>query len=215
MRSIRVTTLALALAALAGCGKKAETGAPSGAGGDRDRLQGTWAIETFDEGRHQNHAKYETLEDVRPPNPADPEDIAAVRLTFDGDRLTIALYGETKDALTVVLDETANPKVLKLTEVLDADARPRGTFAGTKRGGPAPAREPEKQEWIYKFDGDKLVVAFSKGGDGPRPTEFKARLRSEENGKEVPRVTVVTLKKTDAPPPARPRYTTTSRGTRK
>lgn len=199
MRLFRLAMFALALAAPAGCGKKAETGAPSGAGGDRDKLQGTWAIEGIDEGG--------------PMRAADIEDAAGVRLKFDGDRLTIVVDGEVEERFTFATDESANPKALKLTEVLDADARPRfASYPGTKRaGGPPPAREPEKKEWIYKLDGDKLVVAFSNKGDGPRPTEFKGRAREGEQ----PRVTVVTLKKTDAPPPARPRYTTTSRGTRK
>jgi uncharacterized protein (TIGR03067 family) len=179
MRSFRVTMLALAVAALTGCGKKAETGAPSGAGGDRDKLQGTWAIEN--------------VEDADGHGLKDPEEIKRERFTFEGDKLTNAASPEV---FTFALDETANPKTLTLSEVVK-----EGT-----------ARPPETIYCIYKFDGDKLILAMADGTKATKPpTEFKAMKSRERDGTFAPGVSVLTLKKTDAPPPpARPRYGTTS-----
>jgi len=87
-----------------------------------------------------------------------------------------------------------------------------GTYrTGSGRDGPGSV-DAERVEWIYKFDGDTLVIALTKGSD-KRPTEFKPQARSGANGG----VTVVKLKKTDeafiAAPTPRYSGTSTSRST--
>jgi uncharacterized protein (TIGR03067 family) len=115
------------------------------------------------------------------------------RFEFKGDRFVLALFG-SRDVFTFALDETRNPKVMKLTSGPD-DAEP--IRPGTRRE--PVQRERETLEWIYKFEGERLIVAF---GKGTRPPEFKARRYEEsELGKPtVPAIHVVTLKKTDVPP---------------
>lgn len=212
MRPFALCAVALAVA-VGGCKKKApDTGEPSPpapAGGDRARLQGMWTIEALDDGSPATEKEREKLKDAR--------------LKFEGDTLTINERAEDIK-FTFALDESKAPKVMTLTEA--GERRPsRATFAGTKRGGSAPPAGAEppaaarKWQWIYKFEGESLVVAFVKdGGDsGSAPTEFKSRKGEFGPDKRVPAITVITLKKTDVPaPPREPRKSSpTFSGTRK
>lgn len=210
MPRFKLLALVVAFAALgAGCSKKTESGEPSAGGGsssaDQDKLQGMWKIET--------------LEDGRPDSPRRQEEIKNDRIKIDGDKLTILADGD-EIKFTFKLDEAKTPKVMTLTEVIDSKSRLGGspTFRGTKKTEPPPAREPEKWDWIYKFEGETLVVAFTKDHKKPHPTDFKAKEAKFDNPDKVePGVTVVTLKKTTEPPPPRaPRtYTTSRAGTKK
>ncbi len=188
----------------AGCKRKAEPTAPSAdvSTADRDRLQGTWGIETFDDGR---------AEELSPAEKAQyDERTRQVRFRFAGDKLTIVSEGR-ETVMMFSLGETQTPKVMKMTESADA-TESRATFRGTRRGdGPPAKREPEVNTWIYKFDGETLVIALVKGDDKERPTEFKARAPEYGPGKFVAGVTLVTLKKTDVPPRASTRTPVTTR----
>lgn len=204
MRPLRTVALLAALAALVGCGKKPEPVAPSPPPGDREKLQGLWAIESLDE--------------ARPLTERMREEIKNDRIKVEGDKFTIISRGE-EIKFTFTLDENQNPKVLRLTEVIDGESKLGGrgaTSRGTKRADPPPAREPEKWDWIYKFEGDALVFAFIKGEKGEKPAEFKARTPKFEPDKPFePGVTVLTVKKTDVPAPPAPPRPTAPFGTRK
>jgi uncharacterized protein (TIGR03067 family) len=207
MRSFKLLTLLVVFTTAAvGCSKKTEPETPSGGGSstDRDKLQGLWALES--------------IEDGRPDTPRRQEEIKNSRVKIEGDKLTIFAEGDEMK-FTFTVDEAQNPKVIALTEVVEGGRSRRSspTYSGTRKAAPEPAREPEKSNWIYKFEGDKVVVAFFKGDDKGQPTEFKARAGKFEPGKNEPGIIVITLKKTDSPPPpVEPRKFTTSRaGTRK
>jgi uncharacterized protein (TIGR03067 family) len=127
-----------------------------------------------------------------------PEKLRDDRLQIGGDRLTIV---EGKDhhreSFSFTLDVSSDPKVMTLITLGD-DGKP------TK----------EKMEWIYKFEGDTLVVAFIKGGDAGRLADFNGAAWAKVTpGK--PGVTRVRLKKTTEAPPADPipRSQTTMRTT--
>jgi hypothetical protein len=84
-------------------------------------------------------------------------------------------------------------------------AAPEGTSKG----------KPKTIEYLYKFEGDALVLAVGTGDDPPRPTEFKPRAGGtmtftftagqppppEPPEPLAPGVQVITLKKTDVPAP--------------
>lgn len=172
---MRTTAVLLAAcAALAGgCAQKSRIpGTPEDAGpdaaADRAKLQGVWAIESLE----------------LPNGEKADERVKDVRFVFDGIKFRIAEQGRSySEQFAYALDTTVKPKVLILTE-LNADGTPyraataRGTFRApaTARGATAAgAQYPvDRQEWIYKFDGDSLVVAFRAGRTGGRPTDFKA-----------------------------------------
>jgi uncharacterized protein (TIGR03067 family) len=161
-----------------------------------------WAIESADEGGK--------------PGDEPRAEMKSARLKFEGDKFTIVDRGEDI-RFTFALDETLNPKVLKLTEVIEGESKLRGTPTAPvgKKAPPPPVREPMKWEWIYKFEGDALIVAFIKGEGGAKPTEFKGKPSKFDPDKPFePGISVFTLKKTDVPAPPRqtqttkPKYTT-------
>jgi uncharacterized protein (TIGR03067 family) len=177
------------LVALAGCGPRSapEVLSPE-LSGDSGKLQGLWAVESAGDGRHSSG---EWLEELR-----------TGRLKFDGNRLTLAAR-ETVIKFTFTVDEDRNPKVLALTEVVEGEPKVR---FGPKGAGPTSSSGPQQWNWIYKFEGETLVVAFEKFGKaGEHPTEFAARPPVLEPGKlPVPGVTVLRLKLIAAPiPPSR------------
>ena len=190
-------SLLVVLAALAGCGKKTDT--PTAADGgapprtDKDRLQGVWAVESIDLGDPKLNAKVKEL--------------TKVRVQFRGDRIGTGPSGAIREDKSFALDESADPKVMAVTH-LGAD------------GKPMPPPFPDStykafpHEWLYKFDGDVLVLAqidfavFTEKAP-ERPTGFTPRPHKPG----TPGVTIVRLKKTDeaatepAPRPAPARGT--------
>lgn len=171
--------LALGVSAvlIVGCGRPTptESGKPSAPAitGDAERLQGVWRVDSVDSGRK--------AEDYPPEQVArELEQVRKGSFSFTGDHLTVNLLGQT-DTFRFRIDESQAPKVLFLTV--------------EKEAGPQPL------EWIYKFEGDVFVVAFKKGGG--KPSEFKAvdaPSVQEVGAGFVQPITVVRLKKTDAPP---------------
>jgi uncharacterized protein (TIGR03067 family) len=165
-----------ALLTLVGCGARVEPARPSAPKltGDRAKLQGTWAVESVDDGE---------------PAGGRHDRAGADRFRFQGETLTVVANPESV-AFTFTPDETQTPKVL----TLDAD-EPTGAAVAV------PGRQNwiYKLEGA-----DTLVVAYATDGGREKPTAFAARpTRIDVNGVVVPGVTVVTLKRIAAPiPPA-------------
>jgi uncharacterized protein (TIGR03067 family) len=213
---MRVFGLLLAfvvLAVLIGCSKKTEPAAPVIT--DKDRLQGVWAVEWIDRGRGATEADLEKLVSTKEEKEELAWELDRVRqgrIEFKAERVTMALSGWEREEFTFALDETQDPKVMILT-VPPPKTEQRPARLGTgKSAGPPPAERPppdERLEWIYKFDGEVLIIALIEGG--ARPTQFKARRKVNPTGE--PGVTVLTLKKTEIPPKPDPgpRYPTTKK----
>ncbi len=193
MRTAQLLLL-IALTGLAvGCSKNKPTDDP-GTGSDSDRLQGMWAIESFEA-----------------PNPTDrpgDDELRGVRFVFEGDKLRITHGGREEQTSGFVLDTASNPKVMILTRLGD-DGRPRRKL-GPKGEGEG---QVQKIEAIYKFDADTLVLAMPEGPGADRatrPTEFKPKARGTDGpgGSSTPDVFVVRFKKTtEAAKPAEDRPT--------
>jgi uncharacterized protein (TIGR03067 family) len=195
MRLCACLLLGSLLTFAAGCGKK------DAAVSDQDRLQGVWKVEVFDTGREEKM------------NDKDKEELAKVRLAIKGDRLYfIEPEGYAKEE-TFVIDTTKDPKHITLTR-LDDDGKPRKR-RDWKDGKPVEG-DIEITENIYKFDGDKLVLALSDGIDkAPRPTEFKSRPfpkfdPNKKNETDRYAILLLTMAKTTEPFPEikkRPKFT--------
>lgn len=247
---MRTTALLLAATAglVTGCGQTVPVtpGAPADVGPDaaseRVRIQGVWLVESLELAGGEK---------------IDPERVKGVRFVFDGPRFRISEPGRgSVEQFSFALDTTANPKVLVLTELYPdgtpvrgggtyRGTAPYGTFrgatarAGTFRGATAPygtyrggtvrydAGPVDRQEWIYKFDGETLVVAFRTGRNGGRPVGFTpdagqpgrvvggtARAGTSRYEPPSPPTVVVRLKRTTEAPPANPTpvYYGTARG---
>ena len=114
--------------------------------------------------------------------PGEREGLKEDRLQFEGDVLSIVeSRSRHVDVYKFSLDWKSDPKVMQLTHTKDR----------------------EKSEWLYKFEGDTLVLAMFESGE-PRPTEFVARPMSRAADK--PRdmgVIIVRLRKTDEVPAGR------------
>ncbi len=233
MRKLTTFAMLVTLAAIGtGCMRPAQPGAPSAdVSADVKKLQGTWGIETFDNGSLDKRTEAEKARDLK--------DIQQVRFRFDGNRLLIVDGGREEFFATFALDEAKNPKVMALTRGFVNDP-PRGTSRGTSystsRGTTAPypgtarnttvrstyrgtqrnddgaaSRELDKWNWIYKFDGETLVVAFCRDDKKVIPTEFKPRAETLT----VPGVVVIAFKRTADVPvgPGGTGRTGTNRGT--
>jgi uncharacterized protein (TIGR03067 family) len=176
---MRIFALLLLTAVTAvGCSKKPDTASDSGttASGDQSRLQGVWAVESLDAGA--------PIEDLK------LEELLKTRFQFQGERLSI-VDGKHWERMSISLQEKSDPKVMVMTELNEKGEPERIMVTANK------SLDPKKQEWIYKFEGDLLVIAIAKD-EGARPTEFKGRARSFEPGKpEVAPIFVVKLKKTN------------------
>lgn len=171
-------------------------------GSDLERLQGMWEIVDF--------------QTARPGDGPDADKRQAIRLTFVGDKLTIGVGTDWKEQFTVVLDPTKDPRHMTVTE---EGGRPAP--AGTARIGSGPQRPGgtgERSEWIYKFEGDTLVIAVA-DPNSPRPTAFipsgvrsasagTARSTAPSGPTTSARVDVVRLRKTTFAANAGPRYGT-------
>jgi uncharacterized protein (TIGR03067 family) len=186
---VALLTAFVTLVALAGCGPRSapEFLSPE-LPGDSGKLQGLWAVESAEDCPHSGEQWLETLR--------------TGWLKFDGNRLTLT-DRQTEIKFTFTPDEGRDPKVLALTEVVVGEPKVR---FGQKDTGPTSTSRPPQWNWIYKFEGPTLVVAFEKFGKaGENPTEFAARAPVLEPGKlPVPGVTVLRLKLIAAPvPPSR------------
>jgi len=179
MRFCAFLMLAASLAFTMGCGKK-DGGAS--ASNDQDKLQGVWKVVEFDSGS---------------PGEGMPKEIVEkMRLAFKGDKLYFFESAEEFQPASYVVDVKQDPRHLN-TIKLDDKGQPQKSIDfkdGKMSEGPAKA-----DLGIYKFDGDKLVVAM--GDNSNRPKDFKAvPEKKPEPGKafdfKQPTVTVVTLMKT-------------------
>lgn len=186
-------SLVLLAAFLAGCQKLEQSFAPPGSGnnaGDRDRLQGVWAVESVDTGDPK----------AKLPPGLKLEDM---RTQFVGNEMLVTLAGRPMQRMSFGLQETAEPKVLVITYLGDdgQPKRPSGPAGPIPGGKPAPPRD-----WIYKFDGEILVVAqpdYAIFYDKPmkRPVDFAPIPSSFKPGHPpVNGVTITRLKKTTEQP---------------
>lgn len=165
-------------------------------GSDLERLQGMWEIVEF--------------QTANPRGGPDADKRQAIRLTFVGNKLIISIGTDWKEHFTVTLDPTKEPKQMTVVEVRD------GSAAAADRSGTATEHAAsaggERAEWIYKFDGDTLVIAVA-DPNVPRPTTFTPRARAEAVGTApaaaaAGRVDIVTLRKTTVAASPGPRYGT-------
>jgi uncharacterized protein (TIGR03067 family) len=172
MRSISLGLLAVIGVALSGCGKSEthpaidstkktrpqadQEGAPQGGTGqgvgstpkvphDLARLQGIWRVE-----------KYDAADPITAPPPAV---LATMRYSFEGKKLQVErniLDKKITETFTFELDLNSDPRGMLVTRVDEA-------------GKPLQAPYIANEQWIYKWDGDDLVLAKS----GPnRPSAF-------------------------------------------
>ncbi len=199
MRTFALFAILVAGAAFGtGCKKKTEPTTPSAdvTTTDQDRLQGSWSIEFVEDGRAEN-LRGEEKKRMQ-------DQMAGIRIRFEGNKL-IVLRDQERDEEpeTFTLDTTANPKVMSLSRMRDA-VPSRASHPGTRRTSSAATpenREMQTRQWIYKFEGDTLVVAHYDDDMTQKPAEFKARKDEFGPGKPmVPGITVITLKKNDTPP---------------
>jgi uncharacterized protein (TIGR03067 family) len=176
---------ALMVLTATGCAKKPDSAPDSGGGvpsggsvSDRDRLQGVWIIESKDEGDFKREAGMDRGD----------------RFQFQGDQLIrIEAKDDPGERFSLTLDPSKDPKWMTLIR-LDSSGKP---IPATPKH-----REPLNEEWIYRFDGEALIVAESMTIEkSSRPTEFKARALSIPKFGQplVPSVTLWQLKKTNEP----------------
>jgi hypothetical protein len=124
-----------------------------------------------------------------------PKEVENLRIHIQGNRMGIGFVnGPLGELLSYQLQETVTPKVMVVT-YLGKDGLPYSDRGPGVKKEPAPSRE-----WLYKFDGDQLVLAkldvaiFSP--PCPRPSDFVARPWSEGS----PGVQVWRLRKTTESP---------------
>jgi uncharacterized protein (TIGR03067 family) len=199
--SFMVLVALMSVATTTGCGKKPDS-TPSenrtgdgntSAGSDLDRLQGVWAVESWDIANEEPKDKDGKVDAKQKAMFEDfkKEFLNAMknaRFQFQGNKLGI-LVEDRWERGSIKLDEKSNPKGIILTH-LDEKGEPMKIVG----------KERPNDEAIYKFEGDLLVIALPMG-DGSRPTEFKPRADNfdEKTKKREAGVAVVTLKKTNEP----------------
>jgi len=193
--------LAVLMAFAVGCKKKSEdTGGGGDAGGtgggstlEQTRVQGTWEIEKLD-----------ILFSDEPQPPESEKFFDAIKAELQKASITIkdnqiiVTPPNPKDSpktATFTLDATKSPKWVDASES-EKDQPKKATATTSKSPPPTKEEKPEKALGIYKFEGEKLVVAFGMAG-APRPTEFKAVApkKGAKTEKESGMVAVVYLKK--------------------
>jgi uncharacterized protein (TIGR03067 family) len=126
---------------------------------DQDQMQGIWLVESF--------------LDSDPKGGIPPDIVKDFRALVQGDKLTVLLKDKDKikDKDVMSLKFTLDPsKSLKAVDLTYLDGPEKGKMVLA----------------IYKFDGDKLVMAINDPGL-PRPTAFTT--------KEGTKVFVITLKR--------------------
>jgi uncharacterized protein (TIGR03067 family) len=149
---VRTLSLTVFVVALVGCSKSAEptTRAPT----DKDRLQGVWAVEAVEYGGELTPEARQQMTDSK--------------LHVQGDRFSLGA-GDNWEFSTFAADWSKEPKGITLYE-----CGPDGKQLGPTGGVP---KAPLTRGWIYKFEGDKLVLAFLRTRDSdsiPPPADFKA-----------------------------------------
>jgi uncharacterized protein (TIGR03067 family) len=189
--------MAALIAIAVGCSKKSDPTSNSGGtpdevvSVDKERLQGVWAVESIDTG--------DPNQKLRP-----GDKIEDFRFHFQGDRLGKGKVDRVTQPMSFQLDDSVDPKVMTVT-YLGKDGLPyndRGPGVVSKE--PAPSRE-----WLYKFDGDDLVLAVPEhtvfSPPIPRPTDFTPYPTSAKPGEpSVMGVTIFRLKKTNENPAFEP-----------
>lgn len=154
MRTAALAALLGALGVLIGCSKdKGSSPTTPNAPLDKDRLQGVWAVESVECGVELDPKARQRMMDWR--------------VHVHESRFSVGA-GEVWELYTFATDTGKEPKKLLLHEA------PPESKAGSKKGGiPKAARA---RGWLYKFEGDKLILAFLRGNDSdsvPPPEDFK------------------------------------------
>jgi uncharacterized protein (TIGR03067 family) len=148
MRPFALLTLT---AALVGCSSSAAPTAREPT--DNDRLQGVWAVESVESGTAIAPEERQRTMDSR--------------LHVHGNRFSLGA-GDNWEFSTFAADWTQEPKKLLLFEC-GPDGKPIGPT-----GGLLPP--PRTRGWLYKFEGEKLVLAFLRERDldsVPPPADFR------------------------------------------
>lgn len=215
-----------------GCARPTAPNAPSAdvLTGDAKKLQGMWAVVSVEDGRIENltgEAKKDAEAMMREVRLV----FDGTRMTIiergEDEPVPFALdEAKAPKVMTLTLGGAGGGRGGSPTTAARAGTFRSGTAAGTSRSAPTAAARPstaagtprsgtprgtapggaradeETWRWIYKLEGDSLVIAFVKDNKALVPTEFKARAGSREPGQPVvPGVTVITLKRTDERPP--------------
>lgn len=215
---MKTASRTLALVALAACvGCRGTDGRPNEAappGSDLERMQGMWEIVAF--------------ETARPNEGPGPDKVKAIRLTFTADHLVIAVGPDYRTHFDVTLDPNKDPKRMTVVEVNGSyptngatvrSGATQGRPGTAPRVGTAPKGGPvdplTRSEWLYKFEGEQLVLAVADPGQPP-PTDFKPRTftpasTAKDAAPASPptgRVDIVRLQKTTVPGTGGPRFGT-------
>lgn len=192
MRPFALCVLAVAL--VAGCGKKPEPGAltpdaPSAPGpvvaAEVAPFQGAWSVVKLELSPGGNSPEISTVND------ADRQKIA-VTVTGKLVKLDLPIYSESWIKYFVVAPNTGkSPHELDL---IDSDeTATTGPRSMTTKGGTMDVPR-ERHTGLYKFEGDTLIIALPLDTGMERPTGFKPELIGTEGGRKVP-VAVAHLKK--------------------
>ncbi|AMV28979.1 hypothetical protein VT84_31585 [Gemmata sp. SH-PL17] len=184
MRTFAVFALFAVLIALgAGCKKTEPSSSATGGGASETNSNGPSPDNALsDKERFQGVWKAASADNGKGPKELSGDRVP--RLQVEGDRLSLRESAtDPGEPHVATWDSTKNPKTLTLNTI--------------EPGGKPSARAA--QVWIYKFEGDAIVVAFS---DGTTPTEFKAQVPSQKP--PAPMVTVLRFTKTTEKPVAQP-----------
>ena len=193
MRTFTVFTLFAVITAFgAGCKKTEPPPAPTGAGTPGPNSNGPPPDNALsDKERFQGVWKATSVDSGSGPKEL-PGD-RTPRLQVEGDRVSLRESAtDPGDPHAATWDSTKSPKTLTLNS-FETSGKPSTRAA---------------QVWIYKFEGDTLVVAFS--GE-TAPAEFKGQAPSQKP--PVPGVAVIQFTKTAEKPvtqPVKPTRPTTS-----
>ncbi len=174
-------------------------------GSDLAQIQGMWEITAFNA--------------ARPGDGPGPEKAKAIRLIFQGNKLTISVGSDYQAHFEVTLHPEANPKRMTVIESDGSGNNARPGTAKSKGTVRATARSEDQSEWLYKFEGETLVLAVADPGQ-PAPKDFTPRAfgglagtaKGSSPAPTTGRVDIIRLKKTAMPAPGG-RFGTSRSGT--
>lgn len=176
IRSFALSSLVL-LVSLCGCARSAKPDLDRAfpEGSDAARLQGKWALEAMELGDGKS---------------ASAALLKNVWFEFTGNRCTCSIRGLPDDC-TFELTESDEPKRMRLRAIEEIDG---GRRAVTKVKGPDGVYRDRAMDesYLYKFDGEQLVLAVALGG-GPVPDSFEPR-------QQPTRIALLRLKKVQPVP---------------
>ena len=156
-----VFVVTLTAFAAGGCKKKSDTAAGGGSSDDDKAIaQGDWVVE-----------KVEILPADNAPT---PDEMKKFGINVKDNLITLSFDGKGRKEYGIfTLDASKSPKTVEFTEANEKGEMKKLPAYASSKGAKVKEDEPEKMRGIYKFEGDKLVIAASPPGS-PLPTGFTA-----------------------------------------